>query len=444
MSPEGRVVVVGAGLAGAELAVGLRQGGHRGPVVLLGDEPHQPYQRPPLSKAILKGAASEHEIRVRAEAAYEKASVDLVLGVHVRSLDTLGQTVTLADDTVISYDGLALTTGGRPRRLVLGDDVEALSLYRLEDAVQLRGLLRPGLRLLVVGGGFVGLEVAAAAVSAGAHVMLVEFQERLLARSCSPVVAEHLAAVHRDHGVDLRCGVGVVDAVRRDDGALEVRLGDDSTVVVDHILAGIGQVPNDELAAAAGLAVDDGVLVDEHCRTSDRYVVAAGDCARQQHGWLGRRVRLESQQNTTEQARTAAATLVGATPASAGVPWFWSDQYDHKLQMAGVPEPGDQELRRGGPGRDDFCVLFVRDDALVGIQALDRPRDFAAARKLMTQRARIDLALATDPDVPLGDLVRDQAPTRRPPYQEGRTCPQHTLSRPTAPTTPSRCQTART
>lgn len=412
MSPEGRVVVVGAGLAGAELAVSLRQAGHRGPVVLVGDEPHQPYQRPPLSKAVLEGAASEHDIRVRAEAAYAKASVDLVLGVRVRSLDTMGQTVTLGDDTVVSYDGLALTTGGRPRRLVLGEGVEALSLYRLEDAVQLRGLLRPGLRLLVVGGGFVGLEVAAAAVSAGAEVTLVELQGRLLARSCSPVVAQHLAAVHRERGVDLRCGVGVVDAVRRDDGALEVRLDDGSTVVVDHLLAGIGQVPNDELAAAAGLAVDDGVLVDEHCRTSDRHVVAAGDCARQHHGWLGRRVRLESQQNTTEQARVAAATLAGVMPAVTGVPWFWSDQYEHKLQMAGVPEPGDEELRRGGRDRNDFSVLFVRDDILVGIQALDRPRDFAAARKLMAQRARIDLARATDPDVPLVALVRDQVATR--------------------------------
>jgi len=412
VSPEGRVVVVGAGLAGAELAVSLRQAGHRGPVVLVGDEPHQPYQRPPLSKAVLEGAASEHDIRVRAEAAYAKASVDLVLGVRVRSLDTMGQTVTLGDDTVVSYDGLALTTGGRPRRLVLGEGVEALSLYRLEDAVQLRGLLRPGLRLLVVGGGFVGLEVAAAAVSAGAEVTLVELQGRLLARSCSPVVAQHLAAVHRERGVDLRCGVGVVDAVRRDDGALEVRLDDGSTVVVDHLLAGIGQVPNDELAAAAGLAVDDGVLVDEHCRTSDRHVVAAGDCARQHHGWLGRRVRLESQQNTTEQARVAAATLAGVMPAVTGVPWFWSDQYEHKLQMAGVPEPGDEELRRGGRDRNDFSVLFVRDDILVGIQALDRPRDFAAARKLMAQRARIDLARATDPDVPLVALVRDQVATR--------------------------------
>lgn len=411
--PDGRVVVVGAGLAGAELAVAVRQAGHRGPVVLIGDEPHQPYQRPPLTKAVLRGTATEHDIRVRAEAAYDRAAVDLVLGVSVRALDALGQTVTLADDTVLSYDGLALTTGGRPRRLALGESVDALELYRLEDALHFRRLLRPGMRLLVVGGGFIGLEAAAAAVSAGAHVTLVELQHRLLARSCSPVVAEHLAAVHRDRGVDLRCGVGVQGAVRRPDGTLAVSLDDGSTVIVDHVLAGVGQVPNDELAAAAGLAVDDGVLVDQLCRTSHRHVVAAGDCARQQHGWLGRRVRLESQQNATEQARAAAATLTGARATATGVPWFWSDQYEHKLQMAGVPERGCQELRRGaGVVGDPFSVLFVRDGALVGIQAVDRPRDFAAGRKLMAQRARLDLARATDPDIPLGDLVCDPVDPR--------------------------------
>ncbi|MDR6174172.1 3-phenylpropionate/trans-cinnamate dioxygenase ferredoxin reductase subunit [Nocardioides zeae] len=404
---EGRVVVVGAGLAGAELAISLRQLGHRGPVLLIGDEPHAPYQRPPLSKAVLQGKASEHDIRVRAEAAYAKAAVDVVLGVGVRSLDPLGQTLTLTDDTVVSYDGLALTTGGRPRRLPLGDDVDVHELYRLEDAVRLRQLLRPGARLLVVGGGFIGLEVAAAGIAAGADVTLVELQERLLARSCSPALAGRLASVHRERGVDLRCGVGIVGATRRSDGAVDVSLSGGTTVVVDHLVAGVGQVPNDQLAAEAGLAVADGVLVDEGCRTSDPHVVAAGDCARQQHGWLGRLVRLESQQNATEQARTAAATLVGADPTPAGVPWFWSDQYEHKLQMAGVPEPGCQELHRGEPaGPGPLSVLYVRDDTLVGVQTLDRPRDFVAARKLMAQRARLDLGRACDPEVPLGDLVR--------------------------------------
>ncbi len=404
MNAPDALVVVGAGQAGAELAVTARQLGWPGPIHLVGAELHPPYQRPPLSKGLLAGGGSTTATPVRALPTYAAAGVDLVLGTSVTGVDLARRTVELDDGRTLGYRSLALTTGGRPRRLPLVEGTAADTLHTLEDARSLGAALRPGLRLLVVGGGFVGLEVAAVAAGHGAAVTVVEARPRLLERTCPAPVAAFFAAAHAARGVDVRTGVSVVRVDRTAVG-LVVHLDDGSTVAVDRVLAGIGQVADDALARSAGLAVHDGVLVDQRARTSDPHVVAAGDCTRQLHGFLGVRLRLESQQNAGDQARIAARTACGLPPVAAAVPTFWSDQYEHTLQIAGVAAPGDRQVVRGDPRGGGFSVLTLRGDLLTSVQAVDRPRDFAAGRKLLARRARVGPPDALAGPAPLTDLV---------------------------------------
>lgn len=401
-----RIVVIGAGQAGAELTFALRQLGHEGAITLVGQESHEPYQRPPLSKALLKGAMTHKDVRVRASEAYDKADIELVLGDTAESIDRSAHEVHLTSGRVLAYDRLALTLGGRPRSLDLGDAAEAAAtLYDLEDALTLQPRLRAGQRVAVIGGGFVGLEVAAAAAEAGAEVTVIEAAPMILQRACAPAVSEWFTALHRSHGVTVSTGTTVDLAQSGTDGSTALVLSDGSQVVADLVVAGIGQVPNDELARRAGLEVDSGIVVDAQARTSDPDIVAAGDCARQLHGFLGRVVRLESQQNASEQARLAARTLLDAPVAHATVPWFWSDQFDARLQMAGVALPTDQQILRGDPASGSFSVVFVDGDRLTAVQAVNRPRDFTAARKLLAGRAQIGPPEALTQDIPLTDLV---------------------------------------
>lgn len=404
MTAPDALVVVGAGQAGAELAVTARQLGWPGPIHLVGAEEHPPYQRPPLSKGLLAGGGATAATPVRAPQAYAAAGVELVTGTSVTAVDLSRRTVALDDGRTLAYRALALTTGGRPRRLALSPGTTADALHSLEDARSLGAVLRPGLRLLVVGGGFVGLEVAAVATGLGAAVTVVEARPRLLERTCPAPVADLLAAAHTARGVDVRTGVSVVRVDRSGTG-LVVHLDDGSAVAVDRVLAGIGQAPDDALARSAGLAVQDGVLVDQHARTSDPHVVAAGDCTRQLHGFLGVRLRLESQQNAGDQARIAARTVCGLPPAPAAVPTFWSDQYGHALQIAGVAGPGDREVVRRDPAGGGLSVLTLRGDLLTSVQAVDRPRDFAAGRKLLARRARLGPPEALGGPAPLTELV---------------------------------------
>lgn len=398
-------VVVGAGQAGSELSIALRQNGFGGRIVLVGDERHLPYQRPPLSKGLLKEASSAYDVRVRAREAYAASGVELMLGAPVSELDLDGRCVVLADGTRISYTKLALTTGGRPRALTLGDSLTAASLYAFDDVRAVRKHLRPLGRVVVVGGGFIGLEVAAAAAAAGAEVTVVEAADRIMARTSPEVVSDFFASVHRRNGVSLHTAVSVVSATPRQDGRLDVTLTDNSCVSADLVLAGIGQVPNDELARAAGLEVADGIVVDSQALTSHPEVVAAGDCTRQFHGLLRRRVRLESQQNATEQARIAARTLCGSATESFGVPTFWSEQYEYRLQMAGMPMPEDEQFVLGDPHAGSFTVAFLRDEVLVAVQGVGRPRDIASGRKLIAAHARVNRPHDPTDDRPLADLV---------------------------------------
>lgn len=390
------IVIAGAGQAGAEIAVTLRQQGYDGEITLVGAEPHLPYQRPPLSKGFLRGTLGEEMLRIRPQAAYASAGIEVKLGTRVVKIDRAAHRVVLSDGRGLRYDKLALTTGGSPR--ALGVDVEHHYLHSLDQAASLRSRIRPGTRILIVGGGFIGLEAAATAVGAGAEVTLVEARPRVMARTCPPVVSAFYERVHREHGVDLRTGVSVRGA-RRLQGGTVVSLSDDTRVSVDLVLAGIGIAPNDTLAADSGLAAHDGVLVNAAARTSDPDIVAAGDCTRQWNGFLGRWIRLESQQNAADQARIASRTLCGLPAERFAVPWFWSDQYDNKLQMAGVARQGDTAVVRGDPAEGSFSVLYLRDGTVLAVDAVNRPRDFAAGRRLVAARAKLSAGEAAQCDI---------------------------------------------
>ncbi|MET7572944.1 FAD-dependent oxidoreductase [Streptomyces sp. NPDC005492] len=405
------VVIVGAGQAGSELAVALRQTGFGDRIVLVGAERHLPYQRPPLSKAFLRGTVEQDALRTRPVDAYTNAGIEVELDTSAVGIDRQTRSVTLADGRKLRYDKLALTTGGSPRPLRFGSDhITGRTLHHLDDALSLRQELRSGGTILIVGGGFIGLETAAAATDMGIAVTLVEAQSRVLARACSPAVSAFVEREHRTHGVDLRTGTSVRSVARRD-GTLLAELSDNTVVRADLILTGVGIAPNDTLAATAGLAVDDGVLVDAATRTEDPDIVAAGDCTRQWHGFLGRSVRLESVQNATDQARIAARTLCGKSTERFTAPWFWSDQYDHKLQMAGLPQAGDTAVVRGDPSSHSFTVVYLRDGVITGLHAVNRPRDFAVGRRLVTARAAMARGEAVSEDVPLSELMKQHQST---------------------------------
>ncbi|HKY93322.1 MAG TPA: FAD-dependent oxidoreductase, partial [Nevskiaceae bacterium] len=331
------VVIVGAGQAGGETAAELRRQGFTGRITLIGDEPHLPYKRPPLSKAYLAGSATKDSLLVMPQASFDKASIEFIGNTRVARIDRPTKHVELADGRRIPYTKLMLATGGRPRVLNTpgADRPNVFPLRTIADVDAIRPGCTGTCRLVIVGGGYIGLEVAAVANKLGLRVTVLEGLERVLARVTVPQLSAFYERVHREHGVDIRTNVKI-EAFEGEPNVTHVRLGDGSRIECDLVVYGIGIVPNAELAAEADLAVDNGIVVDQFTRTSDPDIHAAGDCTNHPSDFLGRRVRLESVQNAMEQARAAAQIMLGKEQPYQMVPWFWSDQYDLKLQMVGM------------------------------------------------------------------------------------------------------------
>ena len=411
------IVIVGGGQAGGEIAVQLRKLGHAGPVTLVADEPHVPYKRPPLSKAYLAGEAAVESLYVIPRASLDKAGVELKLGARVTKIDRGAHRVQFADGSSIAYGKLALATGGRPRGLSLpgADRANArlssagfsnvFPLRTIADVDAIRARCKPGAHMVIVGGGFIGLEVAAVAIKRGLKVTVLEGLPRVLARVAVPQVSAFFERVHREAGVDLRTGAQLA-ALEGEPEVRRVVLGDGTAIDCDLMVIGIGIVPNVELAVEAGLAVDNGIVVDEQTRTSDPDIVAAGDCTSHPSTFAGRRIRLESVQNALEQGRAAAATLAGKPAPYQTVPWFWSDQYDLKLQMVGLSAGHDRCVFRGDPatGRS-FAAFYLRDGVLIAADTVNRAADFMFAKKLVASGARIDAAVLADEAVALKSLL---------------------------------------
>lgn len=371
------VVVIGAGQAGCQVAVSLRERDHRGPITVVGEEGVAPYRRPPLSKSYLTGATDAAGLLLREDSYFSAHGVELVRADPATSIDRRAHTVALRSGRVLPYEDLVLATGARPRELP-----GAHVLRTIADADALRARLLPGVRVVVIGAGFVGLEFAAVARSLGHDVVVVEAQPRALARSVSARTAEHVVAEHRARGVRVLLGTAVA-AVHAD----RVELADGTELPADLVVAGIGVLPAVELARAAGLEVGDGIVVDAHLRTADPAIHAVGDCASFSCVATGTRLRLESVQNAADQAACVAAGILGSAEPYTAVPWFWSDQYAMKVQIAGLTAGSDRTVVHGDPDTGRFSVFCFRGDVLLGVESVNRPADFVLARRLLASGA---------------------------------------------------------
>ena len=405
-----KLLIVGAGHAGSELAVAARQAGWPGHIILLGDERVVPYQRPPLSKAYLLGKSDGEALALRPAAAYQTAGIQLILDARLESIDRLAHTVALKDGTALSYDKLALCTGGRPRPFVCeGIDSEdppenLMYLRTLGDADEIRARLQPDAHLVVIGGGYVGLEVAASARGQGARVTVIEAQPRVLARVAGVEVSRFYEGVHQEAGVDILTGTGVDSVTCEGRRIVAVNCSGGQSIQADLVVAGIGMLPNIEAAQLAGLAGPGGISVDQFACTADPDIVAAGDNTLQYHALYGRKVRLESVPNALEQARAAASWLCGKPKPNHSVPWFWSDQYDLKLQMAGLSQGHDRCVLRGDPLTRSFCAFYLQGNRLLAIDAVNRPADFMVARRAIAQSALVDAERLGDEALPLKEI----------------------------------------
>jgi len=398
------VIVVGAGHAGVSVAAALRAAGHDEPVTLVGDEPELPYQRPPLSKAYLKGTADDDAVRLRPASSYAEHGVELRTGDAVAALDRDACRVRLSSGEDLPYQRLVLATGTRPRVLpLLNVDLDGvLALRSLAEARELRARLSAASAVVIVGGGFIGLELAAAAAALGVPATVVEVVNRVMARAVTPVMSEHYARHHREQlGTDLVLGEGVRGLIDRCGAVQGVELTNGHRVEADLVVLGVGVTANDELAAAAGLVVDDGILVDECLRTADPAVFAIGDCARFPSPHAGGLVRLESVQNATDQGRAVAAAITGRSAPYRATPWFWTEQGTAKLQIAGILHGHDELVVRGDPAGRRFSVFAFRGGMLLGAESVNRPVDHMVVRKCLTAGVGLTPEQAADEDFDL-------------------------------------------
>ena len=417
----GLLVVVGAGMAGGELALSARHQGWTGRIMLLGAEPLLPYHRPPLSKAFLAGTATAESLQIRPVASYEEARIELRLGVRVLGLDRAARLLTLDDGSTLQYDKAALCLGGQARALrlpglpvagavnlqVLRTQADALAISQTLNAADAN---TPGteFRVALVGAGYIGLEVAASARARGAAVTVLEAQSRVLARVAGQAISDFYTEVHRQAGVQVCTGVRDTKVVMGE-GELAERIValrvDGQELPVDLVVAGIGLEPDVALAQGAGLDVDEGIVVDHFACTSDPNIYAAGDCTRLPSALYGRSLRLESVPNALEQARAAAAAICGKPRVYDPVPWFWSDQYDLKLQTVGLSPGHDQVVLRGDPASRAFSALYLAGGRLIAADCINRPADFMVAKRLVGARAEVSAALLADEALPLKSLL---------------------------------------
>lgn len=405
-----KLLVIGGGQAAAECVASLRMGGFGGSITLVSADPYLPYGLPPLSKAYLTGTASLDDIVIRPASTYADHNIVVRCGVRAEMIDRSAHKVLLADGDWLNYDRLVIATGGRPRALpaamaAAGADVHYLRT--VADADALRSRLSPGSRIVVVGGGYLGLEVAAAARQLGVSVTVVETMSRLLARVTSAPVSKFFLRLHQARGVDIRLGTSVVKVTAAADGEpTRVEISTGELLPAEAVLVSIGLIPAVGLAEAAGLDVADGIIVDEYCRTSDPDIFAAGDCTRHPCFENGGRRRLESLANANEQAATVAGSVTGRPMPYTSTPWFWSEQYDVTLRSAGLSHPSDDLVIRGStkPGRS-FSVFYLREGQVRAADVVSDTRGFALAKRLVSQRSSVDAALLGDPTTSLKELT---------------------------------------
>ena len=402
-------IVIGASHAGVTLALQLRKEGWEGPIKLIGAERELPYHRPPLTKEHLAGVKNLDAIRLRPAKVFEENAIELLLGTRVLEILRDDSAVMLDDGQTLHYDKLALCTGATVRTLPLGAALNNVFYIRTAaDVAELKALVEPGKRAVIIGAGYIGLEAAAVLRAMELEVVVIEMAQRILQRVTSERMSEYMMRLHRSHGVEIKTATQVAHIC----GATEVEhviLNDGTELAADFVIVGVGVVPNTALAEHADLAVDEGVLVDEYTRTSDANIYAAGDCTRHPSAIYKRLIRLESVQNANDQARTAAANICGKRLPYAVVPWFWSDQYAIKLQMVGLSAGFDEEVCRGDPKDADgkgFALFYLRAKRLIAVDCVSRPQEFMAGKQLVGSGQAVDTARLADESVSPADFVQ--------------------------------------
>ena len=409
------MVIAGAGQAGFQVAASLRMEGYDEPITLIGDEPNLPYQRPPLSKGFMAGKQAIDGTVLRPLAFYQSHGIELVTGAMITGIDRVGRSVKLASGQSVPYATLVLAVGARNRRLpVTGAELDGVCYLRTDaEAVEIRQRLEHARDIVVIGGGFIGLELAAAARAQGKSVRVIEVQARLMPRAVSGILSDFYREVHLSQGVGISLGVAVSEIAGYQGKVAEVILSDGCVHPADLVLVGIGVVPNIELALDAGLSISNGVADDEYLRTDDPSIYALGDCAEHPNPFAGPvtdprgggRVRIESVQNAVDQAKCIAAAIVGRSEKYRAVPWFWTDQFDIKLQMAGLSGGCEQVATRGEPESRKFSVFYFRDGRLAAVDSVNRPGDHLAARRLLGAGSEITPGQAADLSLDLKALT---------------------------------------
>jgi 3-phenylpropionate/trans-cinnamate dioxygenase ferredoxin reductase component len=400
------IVIVGAGQAGAQAVDTLRREGFVGRLVLIGDEPYLPYQRPPLSKKYLAGELAADRLPFRHQSFYDEHRVELKLGVRAVGLDPQQHQVALEGGENVAYDRLLLCLGAESRQLTCpGVDLSGVHYLRgIADAEGIRAGIKPGARVVIIGGGYIGLETAATCRKLGCEVTVLEMADRVMNRVAAESVSEFFCAQHRAHGVNIICSTQVV-ALQGHGKVERVLCADGNTYEADLLVVGVGSIAATRLAREAGLACDNGILVDEFCRTSDASIYAAGDCTNHLSRHFDRRVRLESVDNAFEQAKTAALNLLDRNVAHDRVPWFWSDQFEHKLLIIGLSQGHDLEILRGDPATRSYSVCYLKNRELLALEAVNHSKDYMAARKVIADRLRLNPEKVADPSIALKDAV---------------------------------------
>jgi len=403
---DSTIIVAGAGQAGGWAARTLRKEGFGGRVVLVGDESHPPYERPPLSKAVLTGEKPIESTHLFGANDLADLALDWRGNVRITALQPEAKRVTLNGGETLRYDALIFCTGGRARELsVPGADLPGIYRLRtLDDALALRPLLQSGASLVVIGGGWIGLEVAATCRKMGGHATVVESARRLCERTVPPDVSAYLAELHASHGVPVLLGAEVTGFTRPAGGELAVTLRDGRELVCDAVVTGVGLIPNDDVARAAGIACDGGIIVDEQCRTSDPSIFAAGDVAAAHNAWAGRRLRLESWQNAQEQGICAAKAALGQAVQYRPLPWFWSDQHGVNLQIYGFPSASHAVVERRQSEGSSFIRFYLEGDCVKAAIGVDAARDLRFARRLIESQREVLMERLADTSVPLSRL----------------------------------------
>jgi len=401
------VVLIGGGQAAAQAIQSLRQGGFDGSITLVGDEPALPYQRPPLSKAYMKGEFAEERLYFKPAPWFQDNKVELILPTRATRIDRAARKVHLQHGAELDYDALIICTGARPRKLpVKGADLEGVhDLRTLADVERIRPQMVSGRRLVIIGAGYIGLEAAAVARTMSLEVTVLEMADRVLARVTSPMMSEFYEKEHRAQGATILTGTRFDHFEGKDGHVTAAVLADGTELPADLVLVGIGILPNVELAKEAGLTIDNGIATDRDARTSDPRIFAAGDCASRPLIHYGRSGRLESVHNAIEQGKLAAAAILGAPRPAEDCPWFWSDQFDLKLQIAGLNQGYDELVVRGNPDERKFAVFYLRNGTLIAVDAVNSPPEFLASKKLIMSGAKLTPGMLRNASVPMREIA---------------------------------------